>query len=101
MRGTTNIKVKNRRNLPMPAYFIQHLEVKNLWGYRDISLPLNRDVNILIGPNASGKTTILNLLRFIFTVDLLNLAEIPFDRVILRLKSLRRAVREAGRKRAV
>ena len=69
------------------SYYIQGFEVKNLWGYKDINLTFHRDVNILIGPNASGKTTILNLLRYILTPDFLSLSENEFNRTVIRLRS--------------
>ena len=71
----------------MDKYFIQEMLVKGLWGYKDLDLKFYRDVNIIIGPNASGKTTILNILRYIFTVDILNLGNIDFDEVEIKLKS--------------
>jgi len=69
------------------AYFIHSLEVRKLWGYRDLELTFNKDINVIIGPNASGKTTILNLLRFILTVDFPSLYEIAFGEVVIHLKS--------------
>jgi len=49
----------------MADYFIKEFRIKKLWGYRNMKISFNKDVNILIGQNASGKTTILNLLRYI------------------------------------
>lgn len=70
-----------------PEYFIHDLEVRKLWGYRDLELTFNKDINVIIGPNASGKTTILNLLRYILTADLPSLFELPFDEAFIHLKS--------------
>jgi energy-coupling factor transporter ATP-binding protein EcfA2 len=61
--------------------------VTQLWGYRDVDLTFQGDVNILIGPNGSGKTTILNLLRFILTLDVEGLQSIPFAEVRLHLRA--------------
>lgn len=71
----------------MADYFIKEFRIKKLWGYRNMKISFNKDVNILIGPNASGKTTILNLLRYILTADVSNLYAIPFNEVVIRLKS--------------
>lgn len=71
----------------MAQYFIKEFRVKKLWGYRNMKISFNKDVNILIGRNASGKTTILNLLRYILTADVSNLYEIPFSEVVIRLKN--------------
>jgi predicted ATP-dependent endonuclease of OLD family len=42
---------------------IEKVEIKNLWGKYDIDWKLNPNVNILIGINGSGKTTILNVMN--------------------------------------
>lgn len=70
----------------MDKYFIKEFRVKKLWRYRNMKISFNKDVNILIGQNASGKTTILNLLRYILTADVWNLYEIPFNEVVIKLK---------------
>jgi ABC-type lipoprotein export system ATPase subunit len=41
---------------------IRKVEIKNLWG-NDFSWTLNEDVNVLIGKNGSGKSTILRMLH--------------------------------------
>jgi len=41
--------------------YIRKIEIKNLWGY-DFLWTLNQDVNVLIGKNGSGKSTILRML---------------------------------------
>ncbi|MDD1413804.1 ATP-binding protein [Dolichospermum sp. ST_con] len=42
--------------------YIRKIEIKNLWG-NNFSWELNEDVNILIGKNGSGKSTILQILN--------------------------------------
>lgn len=69
------------------AYFVHSLEIRKLWGYRDLNLTFNKNINIIIGPNASGKTTILNLLRYVLTVDLRSLNDITFGELLIRLRS--------------
>lgn len=71
----------------MLAYLLKQFCVEGLWGRTNISLSFKDDVNILIGPNASGKTTILNILRYTLCAELLPLSEIPFHRVLIRLRS--------------
>lgn len=70
----------------MAQYFIKEFRVKKLWGYRNMKISFNKDMNILIGQNASGKTTILNLLRYILTADVSNLYATPFNEVVISLK---------------
>lgn len=43
----------------MPANFIERIGIKELWGRYNIDWQLNEDVNILIGENGSGKSTVL------------------------------------------
>ena len=70
----------------MRSYFIESFKITKLWGYRDIDLTFNSDVNILIGPNGSGKTTILNLLYSILSVDLPSLLDVNFDQAEIKLR---------------
>lgn len=42
--------------------YIIKIEIKNLWG-NDFSWSLNEDVNVLIGENGSGKSTVLQMLN--------------------------------------
>lgn len=71
----------------MSVLYVKKLEIKKLWGKRDFSLEFFDDVNILIGPNASGKTTILTLLSSILTPDIPNLNEIEFEKVNIVLQT--------------
>ncbi|MDE0682651.1 MAG: AAA family ATPase [Candidatus Poribacteria bacterium] len=73
----------------MNNYFIESLKIKNLWGYRDIARTFHKDVNILIGPNGSGKTTILNLLHSILSGDLRSISNVNFEQVKIRLRSFK------------
>ena len=41
--------------------YIKKIEIKNLWGH-DFPWTLNEDINVLIGKNGSGKSTILRML---------------------------------------
>ena len=73
----------------MSSYFIESFKITKLWGYRDIELRFNSDVNILIGPNGSGKTTILHLLYSILSADLRSVLEVNFDQVEIKLRSFK------------
>ena len=44
------------------AKYIERIEIKGLWGRYDVDWKLNRDVNILVGENGTGKSTILDIL---------------------------------------
>ena len=41
--------------------YISNIEIKGLWGRYDVNWKLNSDVNILVGENGTGKSTILKL----------------------------------------
>lgn len=43
------------------AKYIERVEIKGLWGRYDVDWKLNPDVNILVGDNGVGKSTIFNI----------------------------------------
>ncbi len=45
-----------------PITYIERIEIKGLWGKYDIDWTLDPKVNILIGINGSGKSTVLNMI---------------------------------------
>jgi ABC-type lipoprotein export system ATPase subunit len=45
--------------------YIKQLEIKGLWGLFNVNLKLNPDVNIIVGENGTGKSTILMILKMI------------------------------------
>ena len=51
------------------AEYIKRIEIKGLWGRKNISWDLKPDVNILSGVNGGGKSTILN--KSVNTLDIL------------------------------
>ena len=72
----------------MSNYFLESFEIRKLWGYRDINVQFQRDVNILIGANGSGKTTILNLLHAILSSDLRSVLDVRFDEAVIKLRGV-------------
>ena len=52
------------------ADYIKRIEIKGLWGRKNISWELNPEVNILSGVNGGGKSTILN--NSVNGLDMLN-----------------------------
>ena len=73
----------------MSSYFIESFKIDKLWGYRNIDLTFRKDVNVLIGPNGSGKTTILNLLHAILSGDLRSVVNFNFQQAKIGLKSFK------------
>ncbi len=70
----------------MGPCLIDRIEVQGLWGWRELELDFCEDVNILIGPNGSGKTTVLDLMRFALTADVERLMQMRFKVLTLRLR---------------
>ena len=73
----------------MKNYFIESFKIDKLWGYQDINLSFHKDVNILIGPNGSGKTTVLNLLHSILTADIPKLLDVNFQQAEIKLREFK------------
>ena len=44
------------------AKYLERIEIKGLWGRYDVDWKLNPDVNILVGENGTGKSTILDII---------------------------------------
>lgn len=68
--------------------YIESIEIEGFWGTKNVSLKLHEDLNFLIGPNGSGKTTIINLVSAVLRADIPALYSVQFDRVIIRLKAI-------------
>lgn len=66
---------------------IDSIEITGFWGRKNVSLKLNEDLNFLIGPNGSGKTTVINLIAAALQADFLALYSIPFERISIQLNS--------------
>ena len=45
----------------MSAVYLKHIEVKGLFGYRNVSWDVHQDLNILGGDNGSGKSTLFQI----------------------------------------
>jgi predicted ATPase len=78
----------------MKPYYIESLSVKKLWGHRTYNLKFHDDVNVIIGPNASGKTTLINILHDALRVDVARLVRTEFTEVVIRLRSFLDRTRE-------
>lgn len=50
-------------------YKITKLKISGFWGSQEITTNLHDDVNVIIGRNGTGKTTLINILQAILTVD--------------------------------
>lgn len=59
-------------------YKIESVEINGFWYRFDAACNFNPDVNIIIGKNGTGKTTFMNILHAVLTVDIHSLEENEF-----------------------
>lgn len=64
---------------------ISKIIIDGFWGIKQINTTLHNDVNIVIGRNGTGKTTLINILQAILTVDLEWLYDYEFNHAELEL----------------
>lgn len=60
-------------------YKVEKFEINGFWHRIDVQCEFNDEVNIIIGRNGTGKTTFMNILHAVLTVDLAALSENEFD----------------------
>lgn len=66
---------------------IKDIEITDFWGSHKIETNFYDDVNIFIGRNGTGKTTFINLLQAVLTLDLELLFTLQFTKVTINLKN--------------
>jgi predicted ATPase len=69
-------------------YKLESIEISGFWGKYKAACNFNHDVNIIIGRNGTGKTTFMNILHAVFSVDLEALADNIFEEVVVVLKDI-------------
>lgn len=67
-------------------YTLTRFEIDGFWNTHSIQVDLQKDVNIFIGYNGTGKTTMINVLQAALTVDVGLLHTLTFDEIRLFLK---------------
>ncbi len=68
--------------------YIESVEIEGFWGRKNVSLKLQEDLNFLIGPNGSGKTTIINLISAVLRADIPALYAVQFKKASVQLKAI-------------
>lgn len=64
---------------------IKRFVIKKLFGVYDVDIPFKSNINIFIGENGLGKTTILNTLNYVLQGDSESLLSINFEKIIVVL----------------
>lgn len=64
---------------------ISSFKIKKLFGYKDVILQFKDSVQIYIGENGLGKTTVLNSLFYILSLEWQELANIAFESVSITI----------------
>ncbi|MBU1078603.1 MAG: ATP-binding protein [Spirochaetes bacterium] len=64
---------------------IEKVLISGLWNTSNIETKLNEDMNIFIGKNGTGKTTLINILHAALTVDVELLSNYQFTEIKLKL----------------
>ncbi|MBT0394333.1 AAA family ATPase [Morganella morganii subsp. morganii] len=67
-------------------YVIEVIEIQGFWGRASASCAFDSDVNIIIGRNGTGKTTFMNILNAILSVDLDGIVVESFNHVNILFK---------------
>lgn len=65
---------------------LKSIEIKGIWGSQTIRTNFFDDTNVFIGNNGTGKTTFLNILESILTVDIEQIFSCSFEEVTIQLE---------------
>ena len=76
------IRVQNKLNKTN----LEFIGIYELFGRYSIEIPFEKQVNIYIGENGLGKTTILNCIYFILEGKFARLANIQFSEIVVKFK---------------
>lgn len=68
-------------------YKISEVSIDGFWGGFNAGVKFGEDVNIIIGKNGTGKSTFMNILSAVLSVDPIALDENDFSEIIVKLKN--------------
>lgn len=74
-------------------YKIDNVIINGFWQRFGITGQFNPDVNIIIGKNGTGKTTFMNILQSVLSVDIEGLANADFQSIEIRLSDINKKVK--------
>lgn len=62
---------------------IKRIEIDGLYGYMNKSVDFNKSINLLVGINGSGKTSVLNIINWLLVPSFPNLCSVEFKSILL------------------
>lgn len=62
---------------------LRHLTLRGLHGYMDKDIDLRPDINLIVGINGSGKTSVLNVTSWLLQPSIPHLCTTQFDEILL------------------
>lgn len=68
---------------------ISNFTIKKLFGYKDVSLQFKDKVQIYIGENGLGKTTVLNAFNYLLNLDWKELSNINFEEISIVVNNVK------------
>lgn len=83
MYNTNKYKVYNDINMTN----LEYINIYGLFGRFNALIPISQEVNIFIGENGLGKTTILNCIYYILNKDMVKLSEINFKEIHVKFRN--------------
>jgi len=62
---------------------IKRVIIRNLYGYLNKDIDFNKNINLLVGINGSGKTSVLNIINWLLVPSITNLCANEFEKIEL------------------
>lgn len=71
-------------------YILKNIIIEDFWGIKNINTRFDKSINIFIGQNGTGKTTLMNIIYGVLTVNSKILSNIKFKKIDIILCKLSR-----------
>ena len=68
---------------------VTKIKIRNLFGYLNKEIEFNKDINLLVGINGSGKTSVLNALNWLLVPSFQNLCVNEYDEIEIEFNFLK------------
>lgn len=67
-------------------YKLKDIKITGFWGLYTINTSFHDDINIFIGLNGTGKTTFMNIMQAVLSVDVEELTNLQFESITINLQ---------------